>query len=181
MRGDVDFHDIAAYRALHRRDRRPASPHAKRIDVERGALRKLPGWRTCDYEEVIVRVTSSTGPRIGFNYLRTPTLGRSPRPCERVEIPKASGGNGIFLHSVGDDLVGCHRRVSALCRVATPATTTLSTDRTLIVPNEMVKAVNRLIGRATGSVTLRRSERLFAIEGAGSSLVTKRIEADFPT
>jgi DNA polymerase-3 subunit beta len=44
----------------------------------------------------------------------------------------------------------------------------------------MVKAVNRLIGRATGSVTLRRSERLFAIEGAGSSLVTKRIDANFP-
>ena len=88
--------------------------------------------------------------------------------------------NGIFLHSVGDDLVAVATDGYRLCRVATPATTTLSTDRTLIVPNEMVKAVNRLIGRATGSVTLRRSERLFAIEGAGSSLVTKRIDANFP-
>ena len=87
--------------------------------------------------------------------------------------------NGIFLHSVGDDLVAVATDGYRLCRVATPATTTLSTDRTLIVPNEMVKAVNRLIGKATGSVTLRRSERLFAIEGAGSSLVTKRIDANF--
>jgi DNA polymerase III subunit beta len=88
--------------------------------------------------------------------------------------------NGIFLHSVGDDLVAAATDGYRLCRVATPATTTLSTDRTLIVPNEMVKAVNRLIGRATGSVTLRRSERLFSVESTEFALVARMVDATFP-
>ena len=62
MRASHDFDDLTAYRGfideiVGRRNAR----HAKRIDVERAALQKLPGWRTCDYEEVIVRVTSSGG------------------------------------------------------------------------------------------------------------------------
>ena len=41
--------------------------------------------------------------------------------------------NGIFLHSVGDDLVAVATDGYRLCRVTTPATTTLSTDRSLII------------------------------------------------
>jgi hypothetical protein len=62
MRASHDFDDLTAYRSfideiVGRRNAR----HAKRIDVERADLQKLPRWRTCDYEEVIVRVTSSGG------------------------------------------------------------------------------------------------------------------------
>ena len=62
MRASSDFEDLAAYRAFideiaGRRNAR----NAKRIDSERAALRQLPDRRTCDYEEVIVRVTSSGG------------------------------------------------------------------------------------------------------------------------
>jgi hypothetical protein len=35
--------------------------NAKRIDVERVELRGLPNRRTCDYEEIVVRVTPAGG------------------------------------------------------------------------------------------------------------------------
>ncbi len=62
MRGSADFEDLAAYRHFvdeiaGRRNAR----NAKRIDIERAALRRLPGRRSCDYEELTVRVTSSGG------------------------------------------------------------------------------------------------------------------------
>jgi hypothetical protein len=62
LRGAADFDNIAAYRAfidefISRRNAR----NAKRIDSERAALQELPDRRTSDYEEVIVRVTSSGG------------------------------------------------------------------------------------------------------------------------
>jgi len=62
MRGSADFEDLAAYRhfvdeIVGRRNTR----NAKRIDIERTALQKLPSRRSCDYEEVAVRVTSSGG------------------------------------------------------------------------------------------------------------------------
>ena len=88
--------------------------------------------------------------------------------------------NGVFLHNVGDDLAAVAIDGYRLCRVTTPAATTLSTDRSLIIPNEMVKTINRLLGTASGNVTLRRSERLFSVEGEGFALVTKRIDATFP-
>ena len=61
LRGSADFDDLAAYRkfideAVSRRNRR----NGPRIDVERAALRPLPDRRTCDFEEVIVTVTSSS-------------------------------------------------------------------------------------------------------------------------
>ena len=88
--------------------------------------------------------------------------------------------NGIFLHNAGDNLAAVATDGFRLCRVTTPATTTLSTDRSLIIPSEMVKTINRLLGSASGNVTLRRSERLFSVEGAGFALVTKRIDATYP-
>ncbi len=62
LRGTADFDDLAAYRGfideiVSRRNAR----NAKRIDSERAVLQALPDRRTSDYEEVIVRVTSTGG------------------------------------------------------------------------------------------------------------------------
>ena len=62
LRGSGDFDDLADYRRfvdeiVSRRNAR----NAKRIDVERANLRQLPDRRTTDYEDVTVRVTSSSG------------------------------------------------------------------------------------------------------------------------
>jgi hypothetical protein len=62
MRSSADFEDVAAYRRfvdeiVSRRNVR----NAKRADIERAALLELPDRRTCDYEDVTVRVTSSGG------------------------------------------------------------------------------------------------------------------------
>jgi hypothetical protein len=62
LRGTADFDDLAAYRCfvdeiVSRRNAR----NAKRIDSERATLLALPERRTSDYEEVVVRVTSSGG------------------------------------------------------------------------------------------------------------------------
>ncbi|WP_247480170.1 IS21 family transposase [Bradyrhizobium sp. CW9] len=62
LRGTADFDDLAAYRGfideiVSRRNAR----NSKRIDHERATLQALPDRRTSDYEEVIVRVTSSGG------------------------------------------------------------------------------------------------------------------------
>jgi DNA polymerase-3 subunit beta len=88
--------------------------------------------------------------------------------------------NGIFLHNTGGNLAAVATDGFRLCRVTTPVTMTLSTDPALIIPNEMVKTITRLIGSASDTVTLRRSERLFAVEGAGFTIVTKRIDATYP-
>ena len=62
LRGTAEFDDLVAYRGfideiVSRRNAR----NAKRIDHERANLQALPDRRTSDYEEVIVRVTSSGG------------------------------------------------------------------------------------------------------------------------
>ena len=62
LRGTPDFDDLAAYRRFVDEivSRRNAG-NAKRIDVERAELRQLPDRRTTDYEEITVRVTTSSG------------------------------------------------------------------------------------------------------------------------
>ena len=87
---------------------------------------------------------------------------------------------GICLHNAGDDLVAVATDGFRLCRVTAPAKTALSLDRSLIIPNEMVKTIDRLLANTSGNVTLRRSERLFAVEGAGFALTTTRIDAIYP-
>jgi hypothetical protein len=62
LRGTRDFVDLDAYRRfideiVGRRNAR----NAKRLDLERPALRLLPARRTTDYEETIVSVTSASG------------------------------------------------------------------------------------------------------------------------
>jgi hypothetical protein len=61
MRGSTDFEDLAAYRGfideiVARQNRR----NVARIDIERATLKPLPDHRTGDFEEHIVRVTSSS-------------------------------------------------------------------------------------------------------------------------
>lgn len=88
--------------------------------------------------------------------------------------------NGIFLYSAADHLVAVAADGFRFCRIAVPTTSTLSTDRSLIIPNAMVKTIDRLLANISGNVTLRRSERLFAVEGAGFVVVSKRIDATYP-
>src|SRR5437899_6759800 len=62
VRGSRDFATLDAYRRfvdeiVGRRNAR----NAKRLDLERSALRLLPARRTTDYEETIVSVTSTGG------------------------------------------------------------------------------------------------------------------------
>ena len=62
LRGSAAFDDLVAYRhfvdeLLGRRNRR----NAARIDAERAHLQALPDRRSCDYEETVVAVTSSSG------------------------------------------------------------------------------------------------------------------------
>lgn len=62
LRGTRDFDDLDAYRGfideiVSRRNAR----YGKRIDAERAALQPLPGTRTSDFEEVVVRVSRSGG------------------------------------------------------------------------------------------------------------------------
>jgi transposase InsO family protein len=62
LRGSRDFADLAAYRrfvdeVIGRRNAR----NRKRIEIERTALKPLPGRRTTDYEEAYVFVTSNGG------------------------------------------------------------------------------------------------------------------------
>ena len=61
MRGSSDFADLAAYRRfIDEIVSRKNARSTKRIEIERAALQPLPGSRTCDYEETIVTVTSSS-------------------------------------------------------------------------------------------------------------------------
>lgn len=62
LRGSAAFDDLSSYRRfidelVGRRNRR----NAARIDAERRHLQSLPERRSCDYEETIVTVTSSSG------------------------------------------------------------------------------------------------------------------------
>jgi hypothetical protein len=90
MRGSRDFDDLAAYRRfidelVGRRNAR----NAKSIDIERAALQGLPDRRTCDYEEVTVRVTSSGGftPRTVFYTVPSRLIGTA---CVCVSMMIAS-------------------------------------------------------------------------------------------
>ncbi|UUO28292.1 hypothetical protein DCG74_13860 [Bradyrhizobium sp. WBAH42] len=88
--------------------------------------------------------------------------------------------SGILLHSAGLSLSAVAADGVRICRVTAPAAGTLSTDRSLIIPNAMAKVIACLLGAVSGKVTLRRSERLLAIEGAGFIVVSRRIDATYP-
>jgi DNA polymerase-3 subunit beta len=67
-----------------------------------------------------------------------------------------------------------------LARLATATSSTLSADRSLIVPRELLKTIDRMLGKAAGMVTLRRSARLVSIEGAAFQIVGRLIDAEYP-
>ncbi|MGH7186643.1 MAG: IS21 family transposase, partial [Pseudomonadota bacterium] len=74
LRGTRDFEDLDAYRrfvdeAVGRRNAR----NRKRIEIERAALKPLPGRRTTDYEEARVLVTSSGGFILGRVFYTAPS------------------------------------------------------------------------------------------------------------
>jgi hypothetical protein len=74
MRASADFPDLPTYRAfvdelVGRRNAR----NAKRIDSERATLARLPERRSCDYEEVGVRVTSAGGFRLRKVFYTVPS------------------------------------------------------------------------------------------------------------
>lgn len=74
LRGSLAFADLSAYRLfideiISRRNAR----HAGRIDLERKDLLPLPDRRTADFEEVIVRVTSSGGFRLRKVFYTVPS------------------------------------------------------------------------------------------------------------
>jgi hypothetical protein len=92
MRGSSDFPDLAAYRSfvdgiIGLRNAR----NAKRIESERVTLRGLPERRTCDCENVTVRVTSSGGFRLRKVFYTVPSrlIGHRLRVClydDRLEV-----------------------------------------------------------------------------------------------
>jgi hypothetical protein len=62
MRGSRAFEDLTDYRRfIDEIVSRKNGRNARRIDLERAALQKLPDRRTGDYEETIVAITSSGG------------------------------------------------------------------------------------------------------------------------
>jgi len=61
MRGTSAFDDLTDYRRfIDEIVSRKNTRIARHIDIERAVLQPLPGQRTCDYEETIVTVTSSS-------------------------------------------------------------------------------------------------------------------------
>ncbi len=74
LRASRDFPDLPAYRAfVDEIVGRANARNAKRIESERPHLRRLPDRRTCDYEDVTVRVTSSGGFRLRKVFYTVPS------------------------------------------------------------------------------------------------------------
>ena len=74
LRATAAFLDLGAYRAfLDELVGRRNARNGKRIDSERAALRPLPPRRSCDYEEVTVRVTSASGFRVRKVFYTVPS------------------------------------------------------------------------------------------------------------
>jgi DNA polymerase-3 subunit beta len=87
---------------------------------------------------------------------------------------------GVLLHTVGDELIGVATDGHRLLRVAVPAAE-FSASRDLIVSYKAVHVVSKLL-KATkpGTVTLRRSKTLLAIQTDQFDFSTKLIDADYP-
>jgi len=85
LRGSSDFADLGAYRrfideVVTAHNRR----HGPSIDAERKALKPLPDMRTTDYEEVLVRVTSSSGFTLRKVFYTVPSRLIGHRLCVRL-------------------------------------------------------------------------------------------------
>ncbi|MCP3464478.1 DNA polymerase III subunit beta [Bradyrhizobium sp. CCGUVB23] len=87
---------------------------------------------------------------------------------------------GICLYNTEKNLVGAASDGVRACFITTPAATSLSVDRSLIVHRDLAKVIVRLLANATGKVVLRRTDRLFGLDGASFALTAKLIDATFP-
>ncbi|SHH96863.1 DNA polymerase III subunit beta [Bradyrhizobium erythrophlei] len=87
---------------------------------------------------------------------------------------------GLYMHSVGDELVAVATDGTRLLRAGIKADH-LSTDRRFIVPSKAATALIRLVKQTKpDSVTLRRSYARFAVTGPGFEFVTALIDAKYP-
>ena len=128
MRGTADFPNLATYRSfvdgiVGRHNAR----NRTRIDSERAALRDLPDRRSCDYEEMTVRVTSSGGFRLRKVFYTVPSrlIGHRLRVRlydDRLDV--LLGGSHLFTLPRGrasadgrhDQVVNYHHVIHALRR-----------------------------------------------------------------
>lgn len=87
---------------------------------------------------------------------------------------------GVFMHSIGDDLVAVATDGTKLLR-ASVKVDHLSTDRRFIVPSKAAMALIRLVKQTKPvRITLRRSHTRFAVTGPGFEFVTALIDAKYP-
>lgn len=74
LRGSADFDNLDAYRRfLDELAGRHNARHVRRIESERATLQDLPERRSCDYEETVVRITSSGGFRLKKVFYTVPS------------------------------------------------------------------------------------------------------------
>jgi DNA polymerase III sliding clamp (beta) subunit (PCNA family) len=89
--------------------------------------------------------------------------------------------NGIFLHSVGDQLTAVATDGVKLIR-SSVAAERFSTGRDLIVPTKATIALAKLIRQTKADkIVLRRSRTLLAASGTGFEFVTRLLDFQYPT
>ena len=128
MRGTADFPDLGTYRSfIDGIVGRHNARNRARIDSERAALGSLPDRRSCDYEEVTVRVTSAGGFRLRKVFYTVPSrlIGHRLRVRlydDRLDV--LLGGTHLFTLRRGrasadgrhDQVVNYHHVIHALRR-----------------------------------------------------------------
>jgi DNA polymerase-3 subunit beta len=89
---------------------------------------------------------------------------------------------GVFLHNTADGLSAVMTDGRSLVRYTVPSgDATLSIDYTLVVPTAAAELISRqLMDKATTTVMLRRSRRLFAVETESTTFVTRLIDTTYP-
>jgi DNA polymerase-3 subunit beta len=88
--------------------------------------------------------------------------------------------NGVFLHSVGSDLVAVATDGHQLIRMAVPAGV-FSIDRSCIIPLKAATIIQKLLKKTKSEkITLRRSKVLLMMETPSITFITKLIDATFP-
>jgi DNA polymerase III sliding clamp (beta) subunit (PCNA family) len=87
---------------------------------------------------------------------------------------------GLYMHSVGDELVAVATDGTKLLRASIKADH-LSADRRFIVPSKAAMALIRLVKQTKPArITLRRSHTRFAVTGPAFDFVTALIDAEYP-
>jgi DNA polymerase-3 subunit beta len=87
---------------------------------------------------------------------------------------------GLYMHSVGDELVAVATDGTKLLRASIKADH-LSADRRFIVPSKAATALIRLVKQTKPvRITLLRSHTRFAVTGPGFEFVTALIDAKYP-